>query len=214
MPPNSPDLVQASHDGDLTKVRALLQSGVEVNSQNEHGMGALLTFVPSMTEYLLSEGADPGVQTNEYGASVLAGLCYVTKVECVRILLEHDADPNQGRDETLETPLHHCLGGIHNSLGGQADGDVEQVIRLLINHGANVNAKTKPRVESCNYWGLFTRGETPLHRAAAWGSSEVIEILLEAGANPSIEDINSEAPYMWAGWHKRGREIVDLLKTS
>jgi ankyrin repeat protein len=127
---NSPDLVQASYEGDLARVRALLSSGVDVNSQNEHGMGALLTFVPSLTEYLLSEGADPDVQTNEYEASVLAGLCYVTKVECVRILLEHGADPNQGRDETLETPLHHCLGGAHNPLETQADGDVEQVGRM------------------------------------------------------------------------------------
>jgi ankyrin repeat protein len=59
---NSPDLVQASYEGDLARVRALLSSGVDVNSQNEHGMGALLTFVPSLTEYLLSEGADPTIK--------------------------------------------------------------------------------------------------------------------------------------------------------
>lgn len=211
---NSPELVQASHEGDLTRVRALLSSGVDVNSRNEHGQGALLTFIPSITEYLLSEGADPGIQKNEYGASVLAGLCYVSKVECVRILLEHGADSNQGRDETLETPLHHCLGGAHDPLGTQADGDLEKVIQLLVEHGANVNAKTKPRVASYNHWGLFTRGETPLHRAAAWGSREVIQILLRAGAETSLQDAYGETPYMWAGWHKRNREIIDLLKTS
>ena len=207
-------MVQACHEGDLTKVKDLLRSGVDVNSRNEHGQGALLTFIPSVTKYLLSEGADPGIQTNEYGASVLAGLCYVAKVECVRILLEHGADPNHGRDETLETPLHHCLGGAHDPLETQADGDVEKVVQLLVEHGANVNAKTTPRVGSCNHWGLFTRGETPLHRAAAWGSRGVIQILLQAGADTSVEDANGETPSMWAGWHKRRREIVDLLTVS
>jgi uncharacterized protein len=211
---NSADLVRASQEGDLDEVKALLRSGVDVNCQNEHGMGPLLTCEPSVIEYLLAEGADPSIQTNEYGASVLAGLCYVTNVKCVRILLEHDADPNLGRDETLETPMHHCLGGTHNPLGNAADGDVEEILRLLVNHGANVNAKTKPGIESCNYWGLYTRGETPLHRAAAWGTSEAIEVLLAAGAEPAIMDSNGETPYHWASWHKRDREIVERLKTS
>lgn len=214
MPFNATDLVRASQEGDLDRVKAVLTSGVDVNSQDEHGMGPLLTFEPSVTEYLLAEGADPNIQTNEYGASVLAGLCYATSVECVRILLEHGADPNLGRDETLETPLHHCLGGSHNPLGIAADGDVEEVLRLLVNHGANVNAKTRPGIKSCNYWGLYTRGETPLHRAAAWGSSEAIEILLVAGAEPEIMDSNGETPYKWAGWHKRDRNIVERLKAS
>ena len=99
-------------------------------------------------------------------------------------------------------------------MGISADGDTEEVLRLLVKHGANVNAKTKAGVGSCNYWGLYTRGETPLHRAAAWGSLEAIEILLEAGAEPEIMDSNCEIPYHWAGWHKRDREIVELVKTS
>lgn len=211
---NSPELVQASHEGDLAKVKTLLHSNVDVNSRNEHGQGTLLTFSPSVIGYLLSAGADPDAQTNEHGATVLAGLCYANSVESVRTLLEHGADPNHGRDETLETPLHHCLGGAHNPLGIAVDGDIEKVLQLLIDHGANANAKTRPGVESANYWGLHTRGETPLHRAAAWGSREAIEILLAAGADPKTRDVNGETPYIWAGWHKRDREIVKILEAN
>lgn len=209
----SADLVHASQEGDLDRVKAILDSGVDVNGKNEHGMGSLLTFEPTVTEYLLARGADPSIQTNENGVPVFAGLCYATSVDCVKILLEHGVDPNLGRDESLESPLHHCLGGTHNPLGISADGDTEEILRLLVKHGADVNVRTRPGIESGQYWGIFTRGETPLHRAAAWASSEAIEILLAAGAERSIVDANGETPYSWAGWHKREREIVERLKT-
>ncbi len=48
MPFNSADLVRASQDGDIGRVTEVLASGVDVNSQNEHGMGSLLTFVPTV----------------------------------------------------------------------------------------------------------------------------------------------------------------------
>jgi hypothetical protein len=56
MPFNSPELVQASQEGDLATVRRLLDSGADVNSTDEHGMGPLLTFTPSVVDYLLSKG--------------------------------------------------------------------------------------------------------------------------------------------------------------
>src|SRR3989304_5338237 len=129
-------LKHACVECDLAEVRRLLDSGVDPHSTDEHGSGPLLTFHPAMIEYLLSKGADPNTQTNENGASVLAGLCYVNQTECGRLLLAHDANPNRGRDESKETPLHHALAG---------GADIE-VIRLLIEHGADVNAKTTPGV--------------------------------------------------------------------
>ena len=62
---NSPELVEASQEGDLATVRRLVESGADVNSVGEHGMGPLLTFTPSVVEYLLSKGADPNRQANE-----------------------------------------------------------------------------------------------------------------------------------------------------
>src|SRR5688572_16428449 len=102
----SPKLVRASLQGDLATVRRLVESGIDVNSTDEHGMGPLLTFAPSVVEYLLSKGADPNRQKNESGAPVLVGIAYMNKVECVRLLLEGGADPNTVTERTGETPLH------------------------------------------------------------------------------------------------------------
>jgi uncharacterized protein len=95
--PAAQQLKDACWAGDLDEVRRLLDSGVDPNSTDEHGCGTLLNFHPAVTEYLLSRGADPNVQVNENGASVLAGLAFVNELECVRILLRAGADPNRGR---------------------------------------------------------------------------------------------------------------------
>ena len=84
MPRNSPELVRASMEGDLATVRKLIESGADVNSTDEHGMGPLLSFTPSVTEYLLSKGADPNRQKNESDCPVLIGVAYMNNVECVR----------------------------------------------------------------------------------------------------------------------------------
>ena len=85
---NSPELVRASQQGDLAAVRRLVESGADVNSVGDHGIGPLLTFTPAVMEYLLSQGADPNRQTNESGDPVLLGIAYFNNVACVRLLLE------------------------------------------------------------------------------------------------------------------------------
>jgi hypothetical protein len=41
-------------------------------------------------------------------------------------------------------------------------------VKLLVDHGADPNARTIPGVPSLAFWrDVRTRGETPLHRAAA-----------------------------------------------
>jgi len=55
------------------------------------------------------------------------------------------------------------------------------VARVLIEAGADAN---KP----CEH------GRTALHMAAAWGHADVVQILLENGANPTIVDEEGMAP--------------------
>jgi ankyrin repeat protein len=205
MDPTSLDLKRAAFDGEIDTVRSLVEAGADVNATDEHGSGTLLTFHPEVIRYLLSKGADPNIQTNENGSSVLAGLAFVNEVECVKILLHHGADPNRGRAESLETPLHHALAGTRGPKR-------TELIQLLIDQGADVNARTRPGILSYNFWrDARTRGETPLHRAAAYASVEIVEQLLNAGADRTIRDGNGDSPLSWASWHRRPREMIDLL---
>jgi ankyrin repeat protein len=200
------DLKRAASAGDLASVRSLVAAGADVNATDSHGSGTLLAFHPEIIAYLLLQGADPNAQTNENGASVLAGLAYVGQVECVRLLLEHGADSNRGRVESGETPLHHVLAGKNQ-------GGIE-LVKLLLDHGADPNAKTTPHVLSLNFWrDARTRGETPLHRAAAFAPRAVIRLLIDAGADLTLRDVNGDSPLSWASWHRRPRHIIEILQS-
>lgn len=204
MKPGSTQLTEAAFAGNLDKVRELLDAGADPNAHDEQGCGTLLTFHPPMIEYLLSRGADPNVQKNQAGASVLAGLAYVNQLECVRILLRAGAEVNRGRDESGETPLHHALVSLNP--------DRAPLVKLLLEHAADPNAQTKPGMYSFNYGGeVKTRGETPLHRAAAYSSEEILSLILAAGGDPTIRDVNGDTPVTWALWYLRPRSVLKLL---
>jgi ankyrin repeat protein len=158
-----------------------------------------LTFHPALTRYLLEQGADPDLQRNENIAPVLLGIS--SNRECMRLMLAAGANVNRASEHNGETALH--------AVAGASDSEA---VRMLLDYGANPNARTKPGMKTYGLWrDARVRGETPLHRAAAWGSPEVIQLLLDAGADPTIRDANQDTPLSWASWHRRDKSVIDQL---
>lgn len=202
-------LKQACSEGDLARVRALVEEGADVNAMDKYGSGTLLTFHPAVMGYLLSKGADPNRQTNESGDPILCGIAYFNNVECVRLLLQAGADPNALVNGTAETALHVCVIGLGHNV---TPSDRQEVVKMLIQYGADPNRRTIPRVQTLAFWrDVRTRGETPLHRAAAYASEETVKFLLDSGANKGIRDANGDSPQSWASWHWRPKPLIDLL---
>jgi ankyrin repeat protein len=56
-----------------------------------------------------------------------------------------------------------------------------------------------------------TKGETPLHRAAAFGDEEAIQLLLDGGAQLDAKDMNGDTPLSWASWYARTTAILRKL---
>ena len=56
-----------------------------------------------------------------------------------------------------------------------------------------------------------TKGETPLHRAAAFGGESTIDMLLAAGAIVDAKDMHGDSPLSWASWYLRPRGILRKL---
>ena len=56
-----------------------------------------------------------------------------------------------------------------------------------------------------------TKGETPLHRAAAYADERTIRFLLEHGARKDSTDANGNSPLSWASEHLRPGAILSLL---
>lgn len=123
----------------------------------------------------------------------------------VQFLLEQGADANEPHTGTGETPLHAALCKANRP-------QYDSIVKLLLAHGANPNAATKPNVETSAFMrDCRTKGETPLHRAAAFGSEEAVRLLLDAGAVVDAKDINGDTPLSWASWHLRPDAILRRL---
>ena len=83
---------------------------------------------------------------------------------------------------------------------------------MLLAGGANPNAVTNADTETdCFMRDCRNKGETPLHRAAAFGSEQAIDLLLSAGARREAKDQNGDSPLTWASWHLRPDAILRTL---
>jgi len=123
----------------------------------------------------------------------------------VDFLILQGADVNWSVPDTGETPLHSalCKAGRPYFL---------YVLKLLVENGADVNAKTIPGRESGAFMrDVRTKGETPLHRAAAYGDEAMIQYLLDNGADKQARDANGASPIGWASEHLRPGSILHLL---
>lgn len=121
-------------------------------------------------------------------------------------LLEHGADPNYSQAQTGETALHAALCSEQRSAASNL------VVKVLLAHGADPNQKTKPGAETQSFMrDIRTKGETPLHRAAAFAEEETIQLLLDAGAVVDAKDANGDSPLTWASWHLRPAAILRKL---
>ena len=122
-----------------------------------------------------------------------------------QFLIENGADVNRAAAESGETPLHACLCKANRPA-------YDLVLRVLLANGANPNCVTRPSVETAGFMrDCRTKGETPLHRAAAFGSEEAIQFLLDAGATIDAKDMNGDSPLTWASWHLRPDAILRKL---
>jgi uncharacterized protein len=86
------------------------------------------------------------------------------------------------------------------------------VVKVLLAAGADPNVATKPNVETAAFMrDCRTKGETALHRAAAFGTDEAIDMLLKAGGRRDATDMNGESPLSWASWHLRPASVLRKL---
>jgi uncharacterized protein len=122
-----------------------------------------------------------------------------------QFLIEKGADVNRPLPDTGETPLHAALCTANRSAH-------DFVVRVLLANGAEPNRVTAASAETgCFMRDCRTKAETPLHRAAAFGNEETIQLLLDAGAATDAKDMNGDSPLTWASWYLRPDSILRKL---
>ncbi|HTC88569.1 MAG TPA: ankyrin repeat domain-containing protein [Bryobacteraceae bacterium] len=156
-------LVYAVRSNDLDSVKVLLAAGADINQLTAYGWSPLL--VATQNRYY------------KLGA----------------FLLEHGADVNLANKGGW-TPLYLATDN-RNIEGGDypvRKGDMDHLdfIKLLLDKGANVNARMKDSTETrtvfTNQW-LDENGATAFLRASQSGDIVLMKLLLAHGANPKID---------------------------
>jgi ankyrin repeat protein len=185
----SAQLVLASSAGDFEWVKMLLDQGHDVESRDQFGNTALgWTRGPRLLDILkllLARGANPN--TPAYNGHSAVGLyAYECEPAAVKLLLAYGADPNQPRESSGETPLHIAV--VKDRPGRL------ECVRQLLRAGADPNRRAKVGPKADREGADKVRGETALHVAAQRGDAALIQVLLEAGADPTIRDADDQTP--------------------
>jgi RNA polymerase sigma factor (sigma-70 family) len=200
------DLLKAARAGDIERVKTLLESDQRLLvARDPMGNTALIIAVNSgheaLADLLFDAGVEPGLheaaaigdigrvraaldqhpeQRDTYspeGFTPLALAAHFGHVEVMRLLIDGGADVNRVATHRLAvTPLHAAL------FGRQVDAAL-----LLIERGADV---ALARGGS----GWKRAGWTPLHYAAGMGFSNLVQPLLDRGADPSRPDEEGKTP--------------------
>jgi ankyrin repeat protein len=161
-------LIFAAREGDLESTKVLLDGGAKINQTSEYGWTPLLTAANNrhykVASYLLERGADPNV---------------ANKGAWTPLYLATDNRNIEGGDYPVQKP----------------DMDHLEFIKLLLDRGADPNCRAKDNTLTRTIFTMqwfYENGATPFVRAAQSSDTELMQLLLDYGADPFIPTENGD----------------------
>jgi cytohesin len=199
-------MLAAALSSDLAIVQELVSQGADINYTDSWGNFAIFSAAWEGNTEALDLFYDLGANITFDNANLLCNAAYNGKIDSVKWLLDKGEDANFSFTDTGENALHYTT-----SKTSEMD-DRAEIVKVLIAAGTDVNKKTLPgKPTLCFMRDAYLKGESPLHRAAAFGNVPIIKMLLDAGAEPNMKDANGDTPISWGSWYLRDADILRLL---
>ncbi len=170
-------LNMAARAGQVEAAKLLLDHRATLKADRLGNTPAMTAAKAGMLEVLkFFLDRDPSSLTNrdDSGFTLLHGAADRGHLEVVEFLVGRGQDVNS-RSDSGYTPLQGAANGYFTNGVSYDEMQYVAVIKVLLNHGADVNATNQHK-------------QTALHRAAEWGRPKIMEALLAAKADPSIRD--------------------------
>ncbi len=200
------NLLAEFEDGRTDLLITLLEAGVPASFRNQSGVTLMQTCAYYGDVSALRSLLALGASLQELGLNLgLGAACFHGHWRLCQFLLEHGADVNDQSAEARETPLHAALCTTDRS-------SHDMVLKVLLAWGADPNLHAADGVETGGFMrDARTKGETPLHRAAAFGTEITVKMLLDSGAQRERRDARHDTPLSWASWYLRPANILSQL---
>jgi ankyrin repeat protein len=178
--------------GDAKKVRLLVDHGADVNATSAVGRTPLLVAASTngtreVVHLLLDKGADVHV-ADTTGITPLIAAASVDDIAVVRLLLAKGAAVN----------AKASVGQSATALMGAAYNGNAELTQLLLARHAELDVVSEDRTGTVRNGPVRFGNVTALHMATASGSTEVVKLLLDAGAKVNAADIRGMTPLMWS----------------
>jgi len=207
-------LLFAAREGQADAVQALLESGSGLNEEQQppagggRGRGNANAGGGNA-----GAGSGRGAAPAAGGPNALMLAIASNHDELAAHLLELGADPNASAQGW--TALHQITwmrkpGQGSNGPGPAGSGNIDslELVRRLVAHGADVNARMTRRAQA-GTTALNMIGATPFLMAARTADAPLMRLLAELGANPLLTNEDGTTPLMVAaglGVHSPGED--------
>jgi ankyrin repeat protein len=205
-------LMWAAAEGHAAVAKALIESGADIRARSNGGFTPLLFAVREGRIDVVRTLIQAGVNVNETlapparpgstGISALVMAVANAHYELASVLLDAGADPNAAAHGW--TALHHITwvrkpgtGSNDPAPPGSGDMDSLELVKRLVAHGANVNARMTRRANA-GVTELNMIGATPFLMAARTADAELMRLLAQLGADPLLPNEDNTTPLMVA----------------
>jgi len=222
--------IEAVHEGLLTEVKAYLEIGIDVNDVNiRSSMGQTpLMFAarkghPEIVRILIEHGADSQAR-DKHNKTALSYAFISANEEIENILIERNVDfdfenlfPYLGNPRAIAACIDRGadIEGVNENTGLTAlhqavYNSQYETLKLLIDEGADVNARERDVRDSKGSLTMMRHNNTALHQAATYTSPEMTQILIAGEADVNARSSGGFTPLMVAA--ERGKtEVVEEL---